>query len=133
MSMEEQVGRLATAIEGLTAAITAAGKPAGQAQPVPAEKPAATKPRAASKPAAAAAEPEPATGDGLDDGLGGGEEVALTLEDVRAKLFAVRDNVARDKAAKILGQLGAKSIDTIPEAKFAEAVSLCDKALAEKK
>jgi len=128
MSMEEQVGRLATAIEGLTAAINGASKPAAPVQPVPADKPATTKAKAASKPAPA---PEPEQVD-LGDGLGG-EDEALTLEDVRAKLFEVRDTVARDRAAKILGQLGAKSIDTIPEAKFAEAVALCEKALAGKK
>lgn len=90
--------------------------PAKSVKAAAAPSPAAAKP-AAAKTAPAKAAPAPAPVDDLD---------APTLDDVRAALYFVRENVSREKALEIRNATGATSIDGIPPAKFASVLAACE-------
>lgn len=145
MSLEEELQTTRVAVENLTevvikltaamsGATTVAKAAAASGSANETSSTDTAKPRGRPKKDAAAAAPAPAGDDfGADDD---GDEFGdtaktYTRDEVRAKIYAVKDNVSKE-AAKAIFIKHAPKIDDIPEAKFAEVVAECEKALAKK-
>lgn len=97
----------------------------------PTETAAARKKREAAEAAAAAEAAKGKDGDGFDDDAGEEAAEALTADDVKKKLFAVKDANGGDKSAalEIIGKFGYAAIPEVKEKDYAKVVKACDKWL----
>lgn len=130
MSLEDAMNNLASAMNRYADVIEKNGVQVVSVADTSAAAPKDKKP-AGRPPKAAAESKKDDTGlDDDDDGLGGEEEPTYTIDDVKGKLVALRNQTGdKDASLKIMKEFGYAKVGDIKEKDFAKIIAKVDKML----